>query len=106
MSLPNDIRSVLDNDGYFDAVICLGNSFAHMMDESGEQKEQKHAITNFMKCLKPGGLLLIDHRNYDHILDTGDTPTKCIYYNVCIMYYPLKDLVEVLHIEYLFSEQT
>lgn len=32
--------------------------------------------------LKPGGILIIDHRNYDYILDTGKTPAKNIYYNV------------------------
>jgi len=30
--------------------------------------------------LKPGGYLLIDHRNYDYILDTGNSPAKNIYY--------------------------
>jgi hypothetical protein len=40
------------------------------------------ALKNFERCVKPGGLLLIDHRNYDHILDSGYTPSKCIYYNV------------------------
>lgn len=68
--------------GGFDAVICLGNSFAHMHDNFGDQREQKQAIKNFEMCVKPGGLLLIDHRNYDNIMDTGATPSKCIYYNV------------------------
>lgn len=45
----------------------------------------RQALKNFEKCVKPGGLLLIDHRNYDHIIDTGFTPAKCIYYNVCIL---------------------
>ncbi|CAO1393087.1 unnamed protein product [Diamesa hyperborea] len=67
--------------GGFDAVICLGNSFAHMHDNFGDQREQKQAIKNFEMCVKPGGLLLIDHRNYDNIMDTGATPSKCIYYN-------------------------
>lgn len=66
----------------FDAVLCLGNSFAHMLDAFGDQREQKQAIRNFEKCVKPGGLLLIDHRNYDNIMDTGATPSKSIYYNV------------------------
>ncbi|XP_055855883.1 glycine N-methyltransferase [Episyrphus balteatus] len=65
----------------FDAVICLGNSFAHMMDSFGDQREQKQAVNNFRKCLKPGGILLIDHRNYDNILQTGATPAKSLYYN-------------------------
>lgn len=42
----------------------------------------RQALRNFEKCVKPGGLLLIDHRNYDDIIDTGRTASKCIYYNV------------------------
>jgi len=42
------------------------------------------ALKNFEQCVKPGGLFVIDHRNYDHILDSGYTPSKCIYYNVSI----------------------
>lgn len=52
------------------------------MDATGDQSEHKRAIKNFEKCLKPGGILLIDHRNYDNILETGATPAKSIYYNV------------------------
>jgi len=79
LTLYDDIGELLGSG--FDAVICLGNSFAHMMDIFGDQREQKQAIKNFEKCVKPGGLLLIDHRNYDHIIDSGYTPSKCIYYN-------------------------
>jgi len=79
LTLYDDIEQML-GDG-FDAVICLGNSFAHMLDSFGDQREQMHAIRNFEKCVKPGGLLLIDHRNYDYIINTGYTPSKCIYYN-------------------------
>lgn len=68
----------------FDAVICLGNSFAHMLDSFGDQREQIQAIKNFEQCVKPGGLLLIDHRNYDNIMSTGATPAKCLYYNVSV----------------------
>lgn len=53
-----------------------------MTDNFGDQREQKQAIKNFEKCVKPGGMLLIDHRNYDNIMETGSTPSKCIYYNV------------------------
>ena len=31
--------------------------------------------------LKPGGILIIDHRNYDYILKNGHAPKKNIYYN-------------------------
>lgn len=79
----DDIRSVV-GDG-FDAVICLGNSFAHMLDSFGDQRDQKRAIKNFEQCVKPGGLLLIDHRNYDNIMSTGSTPSKSLYYNVSVV---------------------
>ncbi|XP_044728903.1 glycine N-methyltransferase [Chrysoperla carnea] len=81
LTLYDDVTAAgILGDG-FDAVLCLGNSFAHMLDSFGDQREQKIALQNFEKCVKPGGFLLIDHRNYDHIIDTGYTPAKCIYYN-------------------------
>ncbi|KAJ8956184.1 hypothetical protein NQ318_020736 [Aromia moschata] len=79
LTLYDDIEHIVGNG--FDAVICLGNSFAHMLDNFGDQREQKQALRNFEKCVKPGGLLLIDHRNYDNIIDSGNTASKCIYYN-------------------------
>ncbi|CAK9798917.1 Glycine N-methyltransferase [Anthophora quadrimaculata] len=79
LTLPKDIRHLIK--GGFDAVICLGNSFAHMPDTFGDQREQRQALLNFENCVKPGGLLLIDHRNYDYIIETGNIPPKCIYYN-------------------------
>lgn len=85
LTLYDDINHLIE-DG-FDAVLCLGNSFAHMLDSFGDQNEQKTAIKNFQRCVKPGGLLLIDHRNYENIIDTGSTPAKSIYYNVSINTY-------------------
>ncbi|KAJ8934240.1 hypothetical protein NQ314_013486 [Rhamnusium bicolor] len=79
LTLYDDIEDLVGNG--FDAVICLGNSFAHLLDNYGDQREQKKALRNFEKCVKPGGLLLIDHRNYDDIIDSGNTASKCIYYN-------------------------
>lgn len=66
----------------FDAVICLGNSFAHLPDFQGDLTNQKLAIQNFQDMLKPGRVLFIDHRNYDAILDTGKAPQRNLYYNV------------------------
>lgn len=79
LTLYDDVEHLI-GDG-FDAVICLGNSFAHLLDNYGDQREQIQAIQNFEKCVKSGGLLLIDHRNYDSIMDSGATPAKSIYYN-------------------------
>ncbi|KAJ7991319.1 hypothetical protein DPEC_G00296090 [Dallia pectoralis] len=65
----------------FDAVICLGNSFAHLPDFKGDQSDQKLALKNIASMVKPGGILIIDHRNYDYILETGRAPQgKNIYY--------------------------
>jgi glycine N-methyltransferase len=52
LTLYDDIKDLVH--GGFDAVICLGNSFAHMTDSFGDQREQKQAIRNFEKCVKPG----------------------------------------------------
>lgn len=118
----------LDKDvpagGGFDAVICLGNSFAHLPDSKGklvalaaalvlfsagtwegggrkrgagaqadgvcgpawhpgDQSEHRLALKNIASMVRPGGLLVIDHRNYDYILSTGCAPPgKNIYYKV------------------------
>ncbi|CAL8363772.1 unnamed protein product [Arctogadus glacialis] len=78
LSLPEDIQK--PGDG-FDAVICLGNSFAHLPDFKGDQSDQKLALQNIATMVKPGGILIIDHRNYDYILETGRAPQgKNIYY--------------------------
>jgi len=65
----------------FDAVLCLGNSFAHLPDFEGNLSSQRRAIANFLELVRPGGFLLIDHRNYDEILRSGAVPTNNIYYN-------------------------
>lgn len=79
LTLYDDIAHLIE-DG-FDAVICLGNSFAHLLDSFGDQREQRQALSNFERCVKTGGLLLIDHRNYDDAIETGKTPTQSVYYN-------------------------
>ncbi|KAI5618812.1 glycine N-methyltransferase [Silurus asotus] len=78
LTLADDIQK--PGDG-FDAVICLGNSFAHLPDFKGDQSDQKLALQNIASMVKPGGILIIDHRNYDYILKTGKAPEgKNIYY--------------------------
>lgn len=49
----------------------------------GDQSEHRLALRNIASMVRPGGLLVIDHRNYDHILSTGCAPPgKNIYYKV------------------------
>jgi len=49
----------------FDAVLCLGNSLTYLF----ERKEQLKALKNFYHILRKGGILIIDERNYQQLLD-------------------------------------
>ncbi|KMS88582.1 class I SAM-dependent methyltransferase [Prauserella rugosa] len=64
-----------DVHGEFDAVICLGNSFTHLFSEHDRRK----ALAEFYSVLKHDGVLIIDQRNYDALLD-GKTTGKSTYY--------------------------
>ena len=57
-------------------------------------RNQKIAIKNFFDMLKPGGILIIDHRNYDYILRHGKSPNKNIYYNSSIYKVVTKTIYE------------
>ena len=81
LSLDEDIEVPRSSAG-FDALICMGNSFAHLPVFHGDQREQRRAIENFHSLIRPGGILVIDHRNYDNILEEGNAPKNNIYYNV------------------------
>lgn len=61
--------------GEFDAVICLGNSFTHLFTE----RDRRKTLAEFYAALKHDGVLIIDQRNYDMILDQG-FKTKHTYY--------------------------
>jgi SAM-dependent methyltransferase len=64
-----------DIHGKFDAVICLGNSFTHLFSEHDRRK----ALAEFYAALRHDGILILDQRNYDAILDEG-FKTKHTYY--------------------------
>merc|ERR1712020_466793 len=68
MTLPKDVKT--PGAGY-DAIICMGNSFPHLIDDHGDFRDHKTCIQNMYDMLKPGGILIIDHRNYDYILKNG-----------------------------------
>ncbi len=65
-----------DVHGKFDAIICLGNSFTHLFDEA----DRRRALAEFYAALKHDGLLIIDQRNYDAILDHGFSTKHKFYY--------------------------
>jgi SAM-dependent methyltransferase len=50
--------------GRFEAVLCLGNSLPHVL--SAELVVA--ALADFAACMKPGGLLVIQNRNFDAIM--------------------------------------
>lgn len=81
LTLENDLMATEVGNQMFDAVLCMGNSFAHLPDPHGDLHNQKTALKNFAAMVRPGGILVIDHRNYDAILDTGRVPAKNVYYN-------------------------
>ncbi|NIR29594.1 MAG: methyltransferase domain-containing protein [Gammaproteobacteria bacterium] len=60
----------------FDAVICLGNAFTHLF----EHEARRDMLAAVYAVLKPGGLVIIDHRNYDSILDQGYSSKHRYYY--------------------------
>jgi len=50
--------------GQFDALLCLGNSLPHLLSAADLQM----GLADFAACLRPGGLLLIQNRNFDAVL--------------------------------------
>jgi glycine/sarcosine N-methyltransferase len=60
----------------FDAVICLGNSFTHLFEE----KDRRKALAEFYATLNHDGILVLDQRNYDSILDHGFSSQHTYYY--------------------------
>lgn len=64
-----------DVHGKYDAVVCLGNSFTHLFSEQDRRK----ALAEFYAVLRHDGVLILDQRNYDAILDEG-FKTKHTYY--------------------------
>ncbi|XP_071486086.1 glycine N-methyltransferase-like [Diadema antillarum] len=74
------LQEDLPDYGNFDAVLCLGNSIFCQIDTMPEMPSYRQCVTNFKRMLKPGGLLLIDHRNMDSILDRGFAVNKNVYH--------------------------
>lgn len=60
----------------FDAVICLGNSFTHIFAEHDRRK----TLAEFYAALEHDGVLILDQRNYDGMLDHGFSSSHTYYY--------------------------
>jgi SAM-dependent methyltransferase len=65
-----------DIQGKYDAIICLGNSFTHLFKEN----DRRRALAEFYAALKHDGILILDQRNYDVILDHGFRSKHKYYY--------------------------
>lgn len=48
----------------FDALLCLGNSLPHLLDEAA----LIGALQDFAACLRPSGLMLTQNRNFDAVI--------------------------------------
>ncbi|MFO7758159.1 MAG: methyltransferase domain-containing protein [Roseovarius sp.] len=65
-----------DIHGKYDAIICLGNSFTHLHEEN----DRRRALAEFYAALKHDGILILDQRNYDAMLDQGFSTKHKYYY--------------------------
>lgn len=65
-----------DTVGKYDAIMCLGNSFTHLHEE----RDRRRALAEFYAALKHDGVLVLDQRNYDSILDKGFDSKHKYYY--------------------------
>lgn len=76
-TIPADWRSLTKRiHESYDAVICLGNSFTHLFNE----KDRRKTLAEFYAILNPTGVLILDQRNYDAILDEGYQSKHQFYY--------------------------
>jgi glycine/sarcosine N-methyltransferase len=60
----------------FDAVICLGNSFTHLFHE----RDRRKSLAEFYSRLFHDGILILDQRNYDALLNNEYKNTHTYYY--------------------------
>jgi len=58
-----ELQRIFDGQA-FDAIICLGNSLPHVLSPEALSA----ALKDFAACLKPGGLVMIQNRNFDAVM--------------------------------------
>lgn len=81
LSLGDDISTP-----YFNAMLVLGNSLCLVLDEM----DRRHCVEHFAKVLKPGGMLVVDERNFPYIVENKkyilQNPVKNFRYSHQSMY--------------------
>ena len=60
----------------FDAILCLGNSLPHLITKA----DLREALLDFSACLRPGGMLLLQNRNFDAVMAEHDRWMEPQYY--------------------------
>jgi glycine/sarcosine N-methyltransferase len=65
-----------DVHDFYDAVICLGNSFTHLHEDNDRRK----TLAEYYATLRHDGALILDQRNYDALLDHHIKPSHNFYY--------------------------
>lgn len=103
-----DIRQVdwreLDDvygENKFDALVCLGNALTHMF----EHEARCEALKSMYRVLKPGGLLAVDHRNYDVMLKEGYSSKHAYYYTGDeVDAYPIEISPDAVVFEYSYPD--
>jgi glycine/sarcosine N-methyltransferase len=58
------IQAMVDTFDPFDTILCLGNSLPHLLSITQLEK----TLLDFSSILRPGGLLLVQNRNFDMVL--------------------------------------
>jgi glycine/sarcosine N-methyltransferase len=58
-----ELKRAYGRQGY-DAVLCLGNSLPHLLTP----ELLTAALADFADCLKPGGMIVIQNRNFDAVV--------------------------------------
>jgi glycine/sarcosine N-methyltransferase len=48
----------------FDAITCFGNSLPHLTT----REDIRNALNDFRECLQPGGMLILQNRNFDAVM--------------------------------------
>ncbi len=61
-----ELRAVFEEEDVFpfDAITCFGNSLPHLIS----REEIKEALTDFAACLRSGGMLVLQNRNFDAVI--------------------------------------
>jgi glycine/sarcosine N-methyltransferase len=88
-------------DEKFDAIICLGNSLAC------ETRKSKRAVAlkEWFFLLKPSGILILDHRNYEtNISKKGDQLKSIYYHGKSVKIVPDKVSNHMTRFRYLFND--